>query len=230
MSQTGRTKEFITGMQDEMPILFGVIPFGMIYGALALDAGLSPVEAQSMSWIIFGGSAQFISTQLFEVGAPGFVIIFTAAVVNLRHALYSASVAPYLQKLSSRWKFILAYLLTDEAYAVAINRYYREHDPVCCSQYYFLGAGLLLWTSWQLSTLAGILLGTVVPESLSLDFSLALIFIALMIPLLKDKPSLASAISAGITALFTFSLPYKLGLILAAMVGVIVGMILESRT
>lgn len=223
-------KEFITGMRDELPILFGVIPFGMIYGALALDAGLSAAEAQSMSWIIFAGSAQFISTQLFDVGAPGVVIIFTAAVVNIRHALYSASVAPYLLKLSPVWKFILAYLLTDEAYAVIINRYQRAHDPVCCSQFYFLGAGLCLWTSWQLSTLAGILLGTVVPEGLSLEFSLALTFIALMIPLIKDKPSLASAASAGITALFTFNLPYKLGLILAALVGVIVGMVLESRS
>jgi 4-azaleucine resistance transporter AzlC len=115
--------EFFSGIKAELPILIGVIPFGMIYGVLALGAGLEPVQAQAMSSIVFAGSAQFVSAQLLYAGTPGAVIVLTVAVVNLRHALYSASLAPYLKPLQPGWKWLLAYLLTDEAYAVTITHY-----------------------------------------------------------------------------------------------------------
>ena len=113
-------KSFWAGVRAELPLLIGVAPFGMIYGVLALNAGLSPAPAQMMSSIIFAGSAQFITAQLLREAAPGLVIVLTIAVVNLRHMLYSASMAPYLQALPMRWKALLSYLLTDEAYAVTI--------------------------------------------------------------------------------------------------------------
>ena len=122
---TPRT-EFISGVKAELPLMIGVIPFGMIYGILAIAAGLPPSIAQAMSFIIFAGSSQFASAQLFGLGVPAMVNVFTIAVINLRHALYSASIAPYLQRLPTRWKLILAYLLTDEAYAVSILHYQQE--------------------------------------------------------------------------------------------------------
>jgi branched chain amino acid efflux pump len=227
-------REFLSGVKAELPLLVGVIPFGMIYGVLALGAGLSNFEAQSMSAIVFAGSAQFISAQLFGVGAPAGVIFITAVVVNLRHALYSASIAPYLKCLKPRWKFVLAYLLTDEAYAVTINYYRQTEDPTDCEapdrrHWFFLGAGLALWTTWQLSTAVGIFLGTQVPASWSLDFTLALTFIAIIVPALRDRPSWAAALSAGIVAVLAYSLPLKLGLILASLVGIGVGLWLEGR-
>src|SRR5512139_2603570 len=117
---------FWAGVRAESPLLISVFPFGMIYGALALNAGLSVSEAQSMSWIVFAGSAQFITAQLLHEAVPTAVIILTIAVVNLRHMLYSASVARYLVALPLRWKNLLAYLLTDEAYAVVITHYEEE--------------------------------------------------------------------------------------------------------
>jgi 4-azaleucine resistance transporter AzlC len=221
-------REFIAGFQAELPLLLGVIPFGMIYGALALEAGLSPAAAQAMSAIIFGGSAQFITTQLVAGGAPGLVIILTVAVVNLRHMLYSASVAPYLQHLPLRWKAGLAYLLTDEAYAMAIQHLTTTQGSN--KHWFFLGTGLTLWTFWQLSTAAGILLGAVIPESWSLDFTISLTFIALIVPALKDRPSVAAALVAGVTALLAYSMPYRLGIVVAAILGVTVGVLLESRS
>ena len=115
--------EFFNGVKAELPILLGVLPFGMIYGVLALQAGLPPALALAMSSIVFAGSSQFIGTQLMAQGAGGFVIIATTFVVNLRHALYSASVAPFIKHVPLRWKVLLAYLLTDEAYAVTITRF-----------------------------------------------------------------------------------------------------------
>ena len=222
-----KAKYFWAGVRAEIPLLIGVFPFGMIYGALALNAGLSKSASQMMSSIVFAGSAQFITTQLVHDSAPGFVIVLTIAVVNLRHVLYSASLAPYLASVSTRWKPLLAYLLTDEAYAPSVV-HYEEKGVTPFSHWFLFGAGLALWTNWQISTALGIFLGTAIPESWSLDFALPLTFIAMVVPVLKNRPAIAAAFSAGVVALLAYSLPYKLGLILAALVGIVVGTFLES--
>ncbi len=221
-------KAFWDGVRAEVPLLIGVFPFGMIYGALALSAGLSPSASQMMSSILFAGSAQFITAQLIQSATPGLVIILTIAVVNLRHMLYSASLAPHLKHLSIKWKILLSYLLTDEAYAPTAL-HYEEKGVSPASHWFLLGAGIALWTTWQVSTAFGIFVGAGMPEDIPLDFALPLTFIAMLIPILKKRPMIAAAISAGITALLAYSLPYKLGLILAALVGIIVGTALESK-
>ena len=221
-------KTFWAGVKAEFPLLVGVFPFGMIYGALALNAGLSTSASQLMSSIVFAGSSQFVTAQLVHDAAPALVIIVTIAVVNLRHMLYSASLAPYLHDLSLRWKALLSYLLTDEAYAPTIIKYEKEGIKPF-SHWFLLGAGFSLWFTWQVSTALGIFLGTAIPEDWPLDFALPLTFIAMVVPILKNRPMVASALSAGVVALLAFSLPYKLGIILAALTGILVGTILESR-
>ena len=221
--------EFWAGVKAELPILMGTIPFGLIYGVLAAGAGLPADAAIAMSSIVFAGSSQFIGVQLIGAGTPGLIIVLTTLVVNLRHMLYSASVAPHLKRLSPTWKWLLAYLLTDEAYAVSITNYDRADRPVGNKHWYFLGAGLALWSTWQLSTAAGVIFGKKVPESWALDFTLALTFIALVVPRLQDRASTAAAVSAGVVAVLTFDLPYRLGLMLAAVIGILVGLWVESR-
>jgi 4-azaleucine resistance transporter AzlC len=217
-----RGGEFTAGLRAELPILLGVVPFGMIYGALALNAGLSPGAAQAMSAIVFAGSAQFVIAQLVSMSAPWAVIVVTAFIVNVRHALYSASMAPYLKPFSWRWKGLLSYLLTDEAYAVTAIRFARP-DPSPYPEWYFLGAGLVLWSSWQASTAAGIFLGAQIPAGWSLDFTLALTFIALVVPALKDRAAVAAALTGGLVAVAGNGLPFKLGLVLAAVAGILAG-------
>lgn len=223
-----QTRNFLAGVRAEAPLLIGVFPFGMIYGALALNAGLSTSAAQMMSSIVFAGSSQFITAQLVHDAVPGLVILLTIAVVNLRHALYSASVAPYVASLSTGWKVLLSYLLTDEAYAGTILHYEKE-GVTPSSHWFFFGAGFSLWFTWQMSTALGIFLGAAIPDSWSLDFALPLTFIAMVVPVLKNRPMIAAALSAGVTALLAYSLPYRLGLILAALVGIVVGTLLEER-
>ncbi len=225
---TDNQKTFWAGVRAELPLLIGVAPFGMIYGVLAINAGLTPVPAQLMSSIVFAGSAQFITAQLVGEAVPGLVIVLTIAVVNLRHMLYSASVAPYVRALPMRWKVLLSYLLTDEAYAVTILNYERD-DSNPSGHWFFLGAGLTLWTSWQISTAIGILLGATMPESWPLDFALPITFIAIVIPALKDRPAIAASLTAGVAALLAYDLPYKLGLIVAGLLGIAVGTFLEGR-
>ena len=142
-----RKQEFWSGVRDEAPILLGVVPFGLLFGALAISTHLPSLAAQAMSSIIFAGSAQFIAAQLIGTGTSGLVIVMVVFVINLRHALYSASVAPHVKGLSAGWKLLLSYLLTDEAYAVTITHYNREGDSET-RHWYFLGAGLTLWNSW----------------------------------------------------------------------------------
>jgi 4-azaleucine resistance transporter AzlC len=228
MNASQSSQEFFLGVRDELPILVGVVPFGMIYGILALSMGMDPVSAQAMSAIIFAGSAQFMTVQLVGLATPAVVMIITAFVINLRHALYSASVAPYVRHLNPAWKAVLAYLLTDEAYAVTIIHYQQDGDWQH-KHWYFLGSGLALWSSWQVSTAVGVFLGAQVPASWGLEFSLALTFIALVVPLIKDRPSLLAALTAGAVALLAAGLPYKLSLLTAALAGIIVGLWSEKR-
>lgn len=223
-----RRAEFWAGFRRELPILLGVAPFGMIYGVLALAGGLTPAMAQGMSSIVFAGSAQFLIAQLAGLGTPAAIIVLTAFVVNLRHALYSASVAPYFQPLSPLWKLLLGYLLTDEAYGVGITRY-DQPDPAPHKHWFMLGAGFTLWAGWQISTAVGVFLGAQIPSSWSLAFALLLTFIALVVPMIKDRPGLLAALAGGLVSLLAFGLPYKLGVLVAAAAGIAVGVWSERR-
>jgi branched chain amino acid efflux pump len=214
-----RAAEFLSGVRDLAPLLVGVAPFGLIYGVLARASGIPPLPAMAMSSIVFAGSAQFMLAQLFGAGAPAVVMVATVALVNLRHALYSASIAPHLSHLPRRWKAVLAYLLTDEAYAATVHRYVAgERGPN--AHWHALGAGLALWSGWQVATAAGILLGAGLPASVPLDFALPLTFIAIVVPMVRSRAALAAAAVAAAIALGGAGLPYKLGLVAASLAGI----------
>ena len=162
-TRAGPRREFFTGARDQLPLLLGVVPFGLIFGALAVSAGIPAFEAQAFSFFIFAGSAQFVAIGLVAGQTPALLIVATILVVNLRHMLYSAALGPHVQHLSLRWKVPLAWLLTDEAFATASLRYRRDDREH--AHWYFLGTGLTLWAFWQLSTLLGIALGRASPRA-----------------------------------------------------------------
>lgn len=221
-------RAFWSGVLAELPLLLGVAPFALIYGVLAVNVGIPPVQAQAMSVLLFAGSAQFLVAQMIAAGTPAVVLVLAIVVVNLRHALYSASLAPYYQRLSRGWKALLAYLLVDEAYAVIITHYEKEGDTPS-GRWFALGVGLALCTTWLCFTAAGVFLGAAVPSSWPLDFALPLTFIALVVPALKDRPSRGAALAAGLAAVALYSLPYKLGILAAALTGIAFGLWLEAR-
>ena len=216
-------QEFVAGVRAELPIWLGVIPFGLVYGVLGLQAGLPGWAIIVMSTILFAGSSQVVFAQLSGAQVPAAVISGTVGVVNLRHMLYSASVAQYVSALSLRWKLLLAYLLTDEAYGAAIGR--LSLGPASPNRHYFLlGTGFTLWLGWQLSTIAGVLIGATIPAAWSLDFSIALTFIALLVPALRCRSEIVAAAAAATVALLAQGLPHKLWIIAAAFAGIIAGM------
>ena len=226
MQNASRLSEFLAGCRDEAPLQLGVIPFGMLYGIGALAAGMPVWLAQLTSAVVFAGAAQLVIVQMLSAGAGAAPIGLTASLLNLRHLLYSASVADHVRHLPRRWRRLLAYLLTDEAYAVAILRYQSGRAPVegpDHRHWYFLGCGLTLWLCWQLSTAAGLLFGATIPADWEIDFAVPLTFIALLALLLRERASQAAALIAALGALAFAALPYKLGLVVAIVLGLIAG-------
>ncbi|HEX9533552.1 MAG TPA: AzlC family ABC transporter permease [bacterium] len=231
-------REFAAGIRAELPILLGVLPFGLIYGALALQAGIPAAPAMAMSSIVFAGSAQFVATQLIAVGTPIGLLLLTTFVVNLRHLLYSASLAPYLRPLRPAWKGALAYLLTDEAYAVAIT-HYSQTSPTLTTppsprdepdhrHWFFLGAGLTLWTTWQASTAAGLYLGARIPSAWHLEFTLPLTFLALARPAVTDRATAITVLVASVVGIASYGLAMRLGIIVGALAGIAAGIVAET--
>jgi 4-azaleucine resistance transporter AzlC len=223
---------FSLGLRAVMPLLLGVAPFGVIYGVVALQSGIPPLAAMAMSSIVFAGSAQFLLAQLVGAGAPLLLSAGAVGLVNLRHALYSASVAPILARLPQRWKLLLAYLLTDEAYAAAIPHLLEAglSPKTSASAHWILfGSGFGLWAGWQLSTLAGVLIGAQLPADLGLDFALPLTFIAIVVPMISSAALLSAALAAAAVAVALAALPYKTGLFLAALAGLVVGAVMNGR-
>ncbi|MDR0769776.1 MAG: AzlC family ABC transporter permease [Burkholderiales bacterium] len=220
----GARAEFLAGVRAEMPLLLGIVPFGLIFGVLGLAAGLPGWAVMAMSVIVLGGSSQIVFVQLWGAAAPFLVIGTTVGVVNLRHLLYSASMAPYLDSLPWRWKWLLSYLLTDEAYMVAIQRF-RDGPATAHRHWYLLGTGLTLLAGWFGSTVVGVWVGQAIPASWSLDFSIALTFIALLVMSVRRKSEICAALASGAAALVLQPLPHKLWILAAAAIGMLVGLI-----
>jgi len=228
-SHPRRRAEAWAGARDSAPMLLGAAPFGLIFGTLAAPSGLSTAGAVAMSLCVFAGSSQFIALTLLASGTGLAVILLTTFVVNLRHALYSATLLPHVAGLRQRWRVPLAFWLTDETFAVVQHRYLQD-DMSPYKHWYYLGSCVSMYLNWNLWTLTGIMLGRSLPrlEHLGLEFAMAATFTGIVVPMLRHRPMLYAALGAGAVALAAHGLPYKLGLMLAALTGVVIGVAVEE--
>ena len=222
--------EFIAGIRDMLPLEIGGAPFAIIFGALSVSSGVSVAGTMALSLFVFAGSAQFIAVGLIAAGASIPVIILTTFIVNLRHALYSATLAPYVRHLPQRWLIPLGAMLTDESF-VFTSLHYSAPGDITYKHWYFLGANLAMYVPWQIFTWVGIFAGTRIPDPtrLGLDFAMIVTFGAMLVPLVKSRPVLAAVVVAGIVSVITFPLPNNIGLLVAALSGVAAGVIAEAR-
>jgi 4-azaleucine resistance transporter AzlC len=213
--------EFYSGVKSVSPILIGVIPFGLVFGILGLESGLTSLQTFLMSSIIFAGASQVAFVQLVSNGTLPIITIISVGIINLRHFLYSAALSKYLGHLPIKWKIPLAYLITDEAFAVTIKRMINGKESIF-SHYYLLGSGITLWLTWQTSTLSGILLGKTIPEEFNLGFTIPLVFLSLIAPnVIKYKSHALCALAAGSFAVIFHSLPSNIWIILASLIGLL---------
>ncbi|MFC7177086.1 AzlC family ABC transporter permease [Halosegnis marinus] len=214
--------DFLAGVRDVAPVLLGIVPFGLVAGAAAVEAGLTGAQAVGLSVVVFAGASQLAAIDLLGDGAPLAVVVGTVVVVNLRMVMYSASIAPHFRDLAARWKALVAYLLTDQAYAMSLTRF-RENGV--SRRGYYLGVAAPLWVVWQICTVVGVVVGARVPAWLPLDFALPLVFLALLVPAVEDAGTAAAALVGGTLATVGAGLPYELGLPLGAVCGVLAGLL-----
>ena len=223
--------EFLAGVKATIPLVIGAFPFGIIFGAAAVTSGISPAATVGLSLFVFAGSAEFIAVGLVKAGASVPLIILTTFVVNVRHMLYSATLAPYVKHLPQRWLIPLSFMLTDEAFVIT-STHYAEPGDLTHKHWYFLGSDGLLYVCWQLFTWLGIVAGSLIPDPtrLGLDFAMSVTFIGMLVPLIKNRPVLAAVVVAGIVAVLTYTMPNKIGLMIAALAGIAAGVIVEARS
>lgn len=225
-----RRAEFWAGMRATIPLVVGAIPFGIVFGAVAVSNGLSPMAAAAMSAFVFAGSAQFIAAGLIGEGAGLIVLIFTTFIVNLRHLLYAISLSPFMRHLPQRWLAPLSFWLTDESYLVVFDHYTQSQTPLPPNRHWFyFGSAILMYTNWQICTAIGIFAGQSIPDPSrwGLDFALIVVFIGMLTPLLRERSMVLCMIAAGGSAILLRNLPNQLGLFIAVLVGVGSGLLIE---
>lgn len=216
------------GLLAASPLAPGVAAFGLLYGMMARQAGFRPWEALAMSMMVHAGSAQFTALGMWGIAGAASIIL-TTLVVNLRHLLMGASVAPYLRGLHPLWKALLALWMSDESYALAIAAYERGQG----SHWYFLGANCGIYLVWILSGLLGALLGSAIPDPAryGLDLVFPLAFSGLTMAFVKDRIGAVVALAAAVLAMLGVEyLPSKWYVIVAGLLGSGLGPVLEEVT
>ena len=220
--------EFLAGCRDIAPVLVGTVPFGFVAGVAAVGAGLTALQAIALSLFAFSGIAQLVVAQLVAAHSPVLVTLAAALVVSLRFLMYSAALSPHVAHLPARWRVLIAYLMTDQMFAMG-----TQHDVVSGERhhrhYRLLGIGVTLYAVWQASVIAGAVAGAQVPAAWSLDFVVTLTFLVLLVPALRTRADLAAGVVAGAVALLAAGLPYRLALVVASLVGIGAGFLVEWR-
>lgn len=224
---SSRRGEFRAGVAQVAPTLLGVAPFGLIAGALVaqldLDVGAAVLWSSLLSLLVFAGSAQITTTELVAAGAPLGIVIFTGLVINLRMLMYSAALAPHFTDVSLPRRALVAYLLTDQAFAFSVTRFAAAATRHRLA--FYVGVASPVWVVWQVSTLCGVLVGADIPAWLPLDFAIPLTFLALLVPALVDRPTVAAAATSAAVATAGVSLPSSLGVPAGAVAGVAAGVV-----
>ncbi|WP_020408372.1 AzlC family ABC transporter permease [Hahella ganghwensis] len=213
---------------DILPLALAVVPWGVLCGSLAIEAGLTPLQAQCMSLLVFAGAVQLASLSIIGAGGPLSSILTSSAVISSRHLLYSAVLREDIKPLSLAWRCLLAFFLTDEMFAitVAFKARYNIFSPL-----YSLAVGFMFYLVWNLATLAGILAGKLLPslQEYGLEFAIAATFIAIVIPGVRSWSVLGAVLASGLTALICEWFKVSQGLIIATVVGMACGFLLSFR-
>ncbi|WP_208349583.1 AzlC family ABC transporter permease [Pseudaestuariivita rosea] len=221
---TSTTKSiFFKGVLDGLPFLLVVGPFGLLFGVIATEAGLNVAETMGFSVLVIAGASQFTAIQLMVDNAPTAIVLATALAVNLRMAMYSASITPHLGAAPLWKRALVAYFLVDQTYAVSVDKYERSDWSLPQKLAYFFGVVLPICPMWYVLTLTGAMLGEAIPDAWALDFAVPITFLALVAPALRTLPHVAAAVTSIVLALALAGLPYNVGLIIAAIVAMMVG-------
>jgi len=221
---TNSKSAFWSGFRDGSPFILVVVPFALLFGVIATEAGLDLVETMSMTVMVIAGAAQFTAISLMQDHAPTFIVLLTALAVNLRMAMYSAALVPHLGKAPLWVRALMSYFMVDQAFAVAFKKYEEMPElPVRLKVIYYFGSLTPIVPLWYLFSYVGAVLGGQIPPEFALDFAIPITFIALTAPMMRSLPHFIAALVSIIAALALVWVPYNLGLIIAATLAMISG-------
>lgn len=224
MPPSTQKRDFWHGLRDGMPFVFVIVPFGLLFGVVATEAGLDVYEALSFSVVVIAGAAQFAALQLMVEEVPTFIVLVSALAINLRMAMYSAALTPYLGAAPVWQRAVVAYFTLDQTFAVASVKYEAAPEmSVAARVAYFLGVAMAVTPLWWLSTIIGALVGQSIPAWMALDFALPITFLALIAPMLRTAAHVVAALVSIMLALGFAFLPYNLGLLVAGLAGMMAG-------
>lgn len=210
------------GARAAVPLAFAAIPFGLVYGVAVSESTIPLWLGGAASWLILAGASQLTLVGLIDADTPWPLAVGTALVINARFALYSTALAPAFSAFPRRWRLVLPYLLTDQAASITMVHFDEEFDPDR-RRWWFLGAGLFFASGWWLGTVAGLLLGPSIPSQLDLGFAVPAMFIALLIPTLRVRPSVVAALVAAVVTVLASGMPNGANVVVGALAGIAVG-------
>ena len=229
MIQSTRTA-FFAGFRDGLPFIIIYVPMAMLFGVVATEAGLSVAQTLMMSLLVIAGAAQFTAVSQIADALPVAIVVATALAVNVRMAMYSASLVPYLGKATLLQRAFVSYLLVDQSYVLGVSKFEAEPNmSIAARLFYIFGMMSHLAPIWYGCTLLGALVGNAIPEAFALDYAVALTFVAMTAPLLKSLAHLAAAVTSITCALLFSGMPYGSGLLVAALIAMFVGALVEQR-
>ena len=228
MHASAGRQSFQQGIQALLPLAPGVLPFGLVTGVTAANQGYSFFEILGMTLLFYAGSAQMAALQLLNEQALPLVILITVVVINLRFLMYSAALAPHMHRLPAKARWPLGYMISDQSFALSMVRNQQQpHAPM--DLWFFAGSSFSMWLVWQVSVILGVMVGSGIPASWSLDFAIPLSFLAILVPAIRNSASLSAALTGGLVAVLAHGLPYNLGLIVASVSGIAAGLLVETR-
>ena len=224
-STEARRADVLEGFRDGLPVLLGTVPYALVMGVAAASAGLTPSEAAGLSAFVFAGLSQLAAVDLIDQGASVVVVVATALIINARFTMYSASIAPHLERLGRGWRYLCPFFLIGPVYAVALAAY--EADRPAHYGWYMLGLGVPSWVAWVVGTVVGMALGAGIPDEWQLGFAVPLVFVAIVTQFIDDRGTVAAALVAGGASVGVVGLPFGLGLVVASVVGILAGVVVE---
>jgi predicted branched-subunit amino acid permease len=229
MLRPATRRAYLLGLRDGSPFILVIVPFAMLFGVVGAEAGWSLAQIMAMSVLVIAGASQFTAVQMLTEHAPVLIVIATALAVNLRMAMYSASIAVHLGAAPFWQRLGIAYLLVDQTYGTAMARYaVGPSMSVGQKVSYFFGTATPIIPLWYGFTWVGAVAGTAIPEALALDFAVPITFLAMIGPMLRDGPHVAAAAAAVAASLALAGLPFSLGVLAASAIAMAVGVAVEA--
>ena len=230
MTDAPTPMSFFQGLRTGLPFVLMIVPFGAVFGLIATEAGLPVVQVMVLSALVIAGASQVTAIGLMEQGAPAAVVLGASLAVNMRMAMYSASIAPWIGAAPLWQRAAAAYLLVDQVYALSIARYEAEpRASVRARVGYYAGVAAPVVPAWYGATLLGALFGDLIPDALPAGAIVPVVFAALLAPLLRTRAHVAAAVVSSVLAVLLSGLPYSLGLPAAALAAMLTGAEIERR-